>query len=134
MVDVPEQQVVEIMPDVSLRDLLRALQDVMRRAHMFSHHHVQRETLSVRERMGEVLTRLQDNEFASFAACFRPEEGRMGVVVTFLAILELVKESLIELVQAEPYAPIHIRIASRHDEATTDAGNAAAPEPNLLTE
>ncbi|NNC55367.1 MAG: segregation/condensation protein A [Pseudomonadales bacterium] len=98
-------------PDIDLKELLVALGDVLHRADMFESHHVSMEPLSTRERMGNVLDRLQGGgaEFISFAEFFKPEEGRSGVVVTFLAIMELIKESLIEIVQAEPFAPIHVR-------------------------
>ena len=77
---------------------------------MFESHHIQLEPLSTRERMGNVLDRLLGEEsFVPFAAFFSIAEGRSGVVVTFLAIMELIKESLIEIVQAEPFAPIHVR-------------------------
>src|SRR6185436_9938225 len=79
------------------------------RSEMFSHHHVARERLSVRERMSHILTSLERASFLDFVHLFRPEEGRMGVTVTFIAILELMREGLIEIVQAEPYAPIHLR-------------------------
>jgi segregation and condensation protein A len=111
-VEAPRQEVVEILPDIALKDMLAALQDVLRRAQMYTHHHVQQDALSVRERMGDVLSTLGDRAFHDFVSLFDPSEGRMGVVVTFLAILELVKESLIELVQAEPFARIHVRVAA----------------------
>jgi len=104
-----ERLVSEVLPDVALHDLLTALKDVMSRADMFAHHHIQRETLSVRERMGHVLSLLKADEFIQFSALFDYKEGRGGVVVTFLAILELMKSTLIELVQNEPYGPIHVK-------------------------
>jgi segregation and condensation protein A len=107
-----ERKVVEILPDVTLRDLLLSFQEVLARADMFAHHHVQREPLSVRQRMSDVLARIQHGNFAEFTSLFTAEEGRMGVVVTFLAILELIRESLLDIVQAEPYAPIHIKARS----------------------
>jgi segregation and condensation protein A len=73
---------------------------------------VTREPLSVRERMSAILDTLRGGQFVEFRALFTPEEGRTGVVVTFLAVLELVKEALIELVQAEAFAPIHVRAAA----------------------
>ncbi len=99
----------EVVPDIDLREVLVALQEVLNRASMYAHHEVETEALSVRERMSELLSRLGDSEFHVFTDFFDVTEGRMGVVVTFLAMLELVKESLIELVQSEPFAPIHIR-------------------------
>jgi len=90
--------------------VLLALARVLKRAEMFASHEIQREPLSVRDRMGEVLSRV-NQEFVSFHLLFRVEEGRMGVVVTFLAIMELVRESLLEFVQNEPFAPIHVRAA-----------------------
>ncbi|MEI2782715.1 MAG: segregation/condensation protein A [Candidatus Competibacter sp.] len=104
-----ERQVARPPPQVGLADLLDALRDVLARAELFGRHHIRRETLSVRERMSQVLERLDALRFTPFTALFRPEEGRMGVVVTLLAVLELLRESLLELVQAEPFAPIHVR-------------------------
>jgi segregation and condensation protein A len=104
-----ERKVVKLVPDVTLQEMLLAFKDVIQRSAMFAHHHVQRERLSVRQRMSEILDCLRGDEFAGFAALFRVEEGRMGVTVTFVAILELVREGLLEIVQAEPYAPIHVR-------------------------
>ncbi len=98
------------MPDVALKDLLLALSDVMQRAEMFAAHAVSFERLSTRERMGEVLRRVSEaRDFVEFRSLFTPEEGRLGVVVTFIAIMELAKESLVEIVQNEPFAPIHVR-------------------------
>ena len=76
---------------------------------MFAHHHVQRERLSVRVRMSDILATLERSSFVEFVHLFRPEEGRMGVTVTFVAILELVREGLIDIVQTEAYAPLHVR-------------------------
>ncbi|HDP89752.1 MAG TPA: segregation/condensation protein A [Thioalkalivibrio sp.] len=98
-------------PDVDLRELLLALSEVLRRADMFTHHHIQRESLSVRERMSQVLSKLEPNKFIEFTTLFTAEEGRLGVVVSFLAVLELLKAHLIELVQAEPFAPIYVSAA-----------------------
>ncbi len=92
-----------------------ALKDVMARAEMFAHHHVQRERLSVRQRMSDVLDALRAQAFVEFTQLFRPSEGRMGVAVTFTAILELLREGLIEIVQSDAFAPIHVRAgAPRH--------------------
>ncbi|HKJ75820.1 MAG TPA: ScpA family protein [Gammaproteobacteria bacterium] len=103
-------------PDVDLREMLLALADVMKRAEMFAHHHVQREPLSVRERMSQVLSALHHDRFIDFTELFTVEEGRRGVVVTLMAILELIRQSLIELIQAEPCAAIHIKAAGAADE------------------
>jgi len=119
-----ERKVVEIQPDVSLRELLLSFQEVLVRADMFAHHQVQREPLSVRQRMSDVLERVQGGQFVEFTSLFTPEEGRMGVVVTFLSILELIRESLLDIVQAEPFAPIHIK--ARGNSAAADE---AEPQP-----
>ncbi|MCC5873559.1 MAG: segregation/condensation protein A [Gammaproteobacteria bacterium] len=98
------------LPELELKELLLALSEVMQRAAMYRHHNIKFDTLSTRERMGDVLRRVSETgDFVPFVSLFRVEEGRLGVVVTFLAIMELVKESLIELVQNEPLAPIHVR-------------------------
>ncbi len=96
-------------PDVNLREILLALQGVLKRADLFTSHHVERERLSTRERMSAILSVLRDDQFVTFESLFTPEEGRLGVVVSFLATLELVKEQLIEVVQAEVLGPIHVR-------------------------
>ncbi len=111
-VDAPQLEVVDKLPDVTLKELLLAFHGVLKRAEMFSNLHLQREPLSVRQRMSEILSRVKASTFSSFADLFDPEEGRMGVAVTFVAVLELLRESTIEVVQAEPYAPLHIRAAS----------------------
>jgi segregation and condensation protein A len=110
-----ERRVVRLLPEVTLQEMLVALKDVLERADMFAHHHVSRERLSVRQRMSDVLGALRSQAFVEFTRLFRPEEGRMGVTVTFSAILELLREGLLEIVQAEPFAPIHVRAgAPRH--------------------
>ena len=86
-----------------------AFRDVVQRAEMFAHHHVQRERLSVRVRMSDILATLERSSFVEFVHLFKAEEGRMGVTVTFVAILELVREGLIDIVQTEAYAPLHVR-------------------------
>lgn len=104
-----ERKVIEILPDVTLKELLVSFRDVLVRAEMYAHHHVQREALSVRQRMSDVLATLSRDDFTRFSSLFRQDEGRMGVTVTFLALLELLRESLIEVVQTEPFGPIHLK-------------------------
>ena len=99
-------------PDVDMRELLLALGEVMRRADMFESHHIQREALSTRERMSEVLDALSGQQFVPFVSLFTSSEGRLGVVVTFLAVMELIKESLVEIVQTESFGPIHVKARS----------------------
>jgi segregation and condensation protein A len=114
-VELGERRVVRMLPEVTLQEMLVALKEVLERADMFAHHHVSRERLSVRQRMSDVLGALRSQAFVEFTRLFRPEEGRMGVTVTFSAILELLREGLLEIVQAEPFAPIHVRAgAPRH--------------------
>ena len=96
-------------PEVELRELLIVFSQVMHRADMFRSHHISREKLSTRERMAQILERLQNAKFLPFIELFKASEGRLGVVVTFLATMELVKESLVEVVQSENYGPIHIK-------------------------
>jgi segregation and condensation protein A len=96
-------------PDVGMRELLVALGEVLQRADMYEHHHIQREALSTRERMTQVLDRIRGQQFVPFVSLFNLEEGRLGVVVTFLAMMELIKESLIEIVQTENFGPIHVK-------------------------
>ena len=98
-------------PRVELDDLLAALADVLARAEAYGHHQVQMELLSVRERMSIVLGQVQKARFVEFTALFTHEEGRQGVVVTLLALLELLRESLVDLVQARPFGPIHVSVA-----------------------
>jgi segregation and condensation protein A len=108
-----ERKVEQKLPDLQLKELLVAFKDVLARAEMLAHHHIQAEALSVRQRMSEVLERIRGSEFTAFGNLFDPTEGRMGVTVTFLSLLELLKEGLIELAQGEPYSPIHVRASSR---------------------
>ena len=118
--DAPERKITTKLPDITLKELLLAFHDVLKRAEMFSSLHVQREPLSVRQRMSEILVRIKAGKFSGFVDLFDPEEGRMGVAVTFIAILELLRESVIEVVQAESFAPLHVRAASSVRLATDD--------------
>lgn len=124
-VEAPERKVVAQLPDVTLKELLLAFHDVLKRAEMFSNLHVQREPLSVRQRMSEILSRIKASHFSGFADLFDPEEGRMGVAVTFIAVLELLRESMIEVVQAGPFAPVYVRAAS----AVRLVSNEQLPDP-----
>ena len=109
---VPHKQSEHPLPDVDLKELLFAFHEVMRRADLFSSHQIQREVLSVRERMSNVLASVRSSGFTDFTELFEMREGRMGVVVTFMAILELIKETLIELVQVDAFGVIHVKASS----------------------
>jgi segregation and condensation protein A len=110
----PEMSVPKPMPDVNLQELLIVLSGVLRRAERFSSHHIQLDPLSTRERMSQILERMSGagDQFVPFVALFAAEEGRVGVVVTFVATLELLKENLIEVVQSDIYAPIHVKASA----------------------
>jgi segregation and condensation protein A len=104
-----ERRVVRVLPDITLKELLIAFRDVAVRAEMFAHHQIHREPLSVRARMSDILATLHPETFTQFTSLFQAEEGRMGVAVTFVAVLELLREGLLEIAQVEAYAPIHVR-------------------------
>jgi len=110
-VDTGEIAPAHLFPKVGMEDLLRALADVMRRAEMTAHHRVPLEPLSVRERMSMILEKLGTHVFTEFTSLFTSGEGRRGVVVTFLAILELARDSIIELSQSTSTGPIHVRLS-----------------------
>ena len=105
----PQSNVVRLEAKVELSDILLAFQEIMARADMYTQHQIKMERLSVRERMTEVLDMIDTEQFTEFSALFTLAEGRMGVVVSLLAILELVKESLLELVQTENFGPIYVK-------------------------
>jgi len=128
--EAPERKVVAQLPDVTLKELLLAFHDVLKRAEMFSNLHLQREPLSVRQRMSEILSRINTNAFTGFEDLFDEEEGRMGVAVTFIAILELLRETVIEVVQAEEFSPLHVRAASSVH-LVADAGESNVAESDL---
>jgi segregation and condensation protein A len=96
-------------PKIELPELLLALSAVMRRVKLNQHHFIPREPLSIRERMTDILNKLKPSGWVQFSDFFSLEEGRMGVVVTFIALLELTRQSLIEIIQSQPYAPIQIQ-------------------------
>ncbi|MBZ0223335.1 MAG: segregation/condensation protein A [Dokdonella sp.] len=108
-VAVDDRNVIRLPPPVDLREMLLALKDVMKRAELHGHHAIQRETLNVRSRMSDVLAALGDGDFHRFESLFNASEGRLGVVVTFLAMLELAKEQLVEIIQEVALAPIYIK-------------------------
>ena len=132
-----DRKVTRIAPQVTLQEMLLAFQEVLSRSDMFAHHHVQREPLSVRQRMSDVMSALSASSFLDFVRLFRPDEGRRGVTVTFVAILELLREGLIEIVQSEAYGPLHVRLGNpaRHLKlvADDDAGTAAAANDDLAS-
>ena len=111
-VDVATVSVQQVFPDVELKAILLAFQDVLKRADRLTHHQITKEPLSVRERMATILEKLNRADFLAFAACFTRGEGKNGVVVSFLAILELSKEGIIDIFQSEPYADLRVRVRS----------------------
>ncbi len=106
-----EQSMVTRWPEVSMSELQAAWADVLKRAKLTAHHTISREELSVREHMTGILRRLQSAKFVEFAELFDPSRGVPVVVVNFIALLELAKETLIEITQAEAFAPIYVRLA-----------------------
>jgi segregation and condensation protein A len=108
-------------PDVELKELLFAFADVLKRADMFTSHAISREPLSMRERMSKVLEALQGRDMMEFNHLFTYEEGRRGVVVTFIAILELMKAHLVDIAQSEPFAPIYIKPAAQASEQQVES-------------
>lgn len=96
-------------PEVGLREMLLALREVLERADLYEHHQIEREQLSVRERMSSILELLSGDRFCRFESLFNPSEGRAGVVVTFVAMLELIREQLVQVIQSEALAPLHLR-------------------------
>jgi segregation and condensation protein A len=133
--DVGERNVIKLPPPLDLKEMLLALKDVMHRAELFGHHAIKREALSVRQRMGELLSRLDDTQFHRFESLFDVSEGRLGVVVTFLAMLELAKEFLVNIVQEEPLAAIYVKAnaSSASEEAEVAAGDDAFEEQNAAS-
>jgi segregation and condensation protein A len=136
----PDRASIKLPPQVQLKEMLLALHDVLKRAELFTGHAIKRDALSVRQRMTDVLTRLGDGSFHRFESLFDPREGKLGVVVTFLSILELAKEQLLDIVQEGPLAPIYLKsLAAREDgdivlpelssEFDDDAVEPVAPPP-----
>jgi len=117
---VEDKKVIKLQAKVEMRDLLFALKEVMIRAETFAHHKIELEPLSVRERMSIVLDRVNDKTFTNFIDLFDPQEGKSGIVVTLLAILELIKQSIIEFIQTETFGPIHVKARSGSMEEVTE--------------
>ncbi|WP_432744057.1 ScpA family protein [Methylobacter sp. G7] len=114
------------LPDIQLKEMLLAFQDVLKRVEQLSHHQITKEPLSVRERMSAILENLSGADSLLFSQLFSRKEGRHGVVVSFLAILELSKERLIDIIQSEPFAEIRVRTAEAFSETCTDETQAKA--------
>ena len=123
---VPDRAAVRLPPPVDMRELLLALHDVLKRADLFTQHAIRRDALSVRQRMGELLERMGDGAFHRFESLFAAAEGRLGVVVTFLGLLTLAKEQLVDIVQEAPTAPIYVRSLA--------VGRAADAMPEIASE
>ena len=116
--DAPNKEVVIKLPDVTLKEVLIAFHDVLKRAELNSELHFERETLSVRQRMSQIIKKIGTKNFTDFSELFDLDEGRIGVAVTFLAILELLKDAMIDVVQNQEFAPLHIRVSSSvHNES-----------------
>jgi len=111
------EKLVERLPDVSLHDLQLAWLKIMTKARLTQHHRVRREELSVREHMSAILRKLSDDAFVVFDTLFDPALGPAGLVVSFLAVLELVKEKLVQVAQNEAFAPIYVKLADAADDA-----------------
>ena len=110
--DAGERSVTRVPPAVDLRELLLALKDVLRRAELSGAVAVQRDALSIRERMSDLLRLIEDGAFHAFTEIFKPEQGRLGIVVSFIAMLELIKEGLLDVLQEQPLAPIYLKACS----------------------
>jgi len=110
--EAPPLELTRPEPEVDLRDLLTAFKDILNRVDISSSHMIQRETLSIREKMTAVLAAVSSDGFTDFTSLFNIKEGRKGIVVTFMAVLELLKGAMIDLVQSEPFAPIYVKAAS----------------------
>ncbi len=129
-VDTGERKIIRLPPTVDLRELLLALKDVLKRAELLSRHEIQRDTLSVRQRMTDILARLGNGQFHAFQTLFDPGHGRRGIIVTFLALLELAKEQLIQIVQEQPLGPIHLRTAADGADGPAQVPDSEFDAPN----
>jgi len=119
-IDAPDRIQERVHPDVEMREIMLAMASVMRRAERFEHHEIEREQLSTRERMADILEKLKGGHFVPFSQLFEYREGRLGVVVSFLALLELIKEQLIDIVQHETLGAIHVKLRRTDEPAGTE--------------
>ena len=128
---VPDRAEIRLPPPVDIREMLLALHDVFKRAELYTQHAIKRDALSVRQRMGELLERLADGQFHRFESLFTVEEGKLGVVVTFLGLLTLAKEQLLDIVQEGPAAPIYVKSLASDEgaPAVTDLSSEFDDEP-----
>lgn len=127
--DVPKVTFAPSAPDIDLSELLGAFLDILKRTELLTTHKVEREALSVRERMSSLLELVNNRRFISFYDCFLISEGRLGVVVSFIAMLELLRLGAIDIVQSEPFGPIHIKVVDHEEtseEVTTEANEEAS--------
>lgn len=107
-----QEKSLEVLPQATINELAIAFRRVMVRAQQNKHIRIKRQTLSMREKMVHILERLTPGEHLRFEQLFNTEEGREGVVVSFVAILELMRDGLIKIVQADSFAPIHVKVAA----------------------
>lgn len=124
IVDASTINVEKQYPEIQLKEILLAFKDVLKRVEQLSHHHISKEPLSVRERMSAILENLKGQNSLLFSQLFLRKEGRQGAVVSFLAILELCKERLIDIFQPEPYAELRVRTATSTGAAEDDSASA----------
>ena len=126
--EVEGKRLVTKPPEVDLREVLLAFHDAVRRADLYTHHHIERERLSVRERMSQILDALEDTGFTEFSQLFDPREGRPGLAVTFLALLELIKDATVDVVQNELYGPIYLRASAGAPGPDSAGPDSAGPD------
>ncbi len=111
LTDTANMPIVKPLPVVHLKEVVFAFMEVLKRAELVAGHKIRRDVLSVRDRMSQIMIRVQEAEFVPFTDLFTSQEGRLGVVVSFLAMLELLKDKIIEFVQVVPFGPIHLKAA-----------------------
>ena len=131
-VEAPEFEIVKPEVPVDMKELMIALTEVLSRAEMFTSHHIQKDVLSVREKMVMILSQVNRDSFTDFINLFDVTEGRMGIVITFMGVMELIKESLIEIIQQEPYGPIHVKAAGSKSSNSKSNNNDALDITNQV--